>query len=343
MKVAVIGSGVMGSGIAEVFAINGNSVILYDKYEEALKKGLNNIKWSLEKLHEKGKLDEEPSAIMGKITPTSQLGEFYEIDLVIEAVPEDFNLKVQVFRELEKKVGTNTIIATNTSSLPITELSTALEKEDRFLGLHFFNPPVLMGLVEVVKGNYTSDQVFKRGIEIVKGIKKEPIPVRKDVIGFVVNRILFRVFTSACRLVSGGKYTIGEVDSTAKYTLGFPMGIFELLDYTGIDTNFFISREVKKRGFDFDCPLLEELYSRGQLGTKTKRGFYDWSNGRPKIEKTERGPSAKEVLEDAVKEAIWLVNNNVSTEEEVNKATKLGLGWPKGVLEYGKEMAILKP
>ena len=341
MKVAVIGSGVMGSGIAEVFAIFGNIVFLYDKYEEALNRGLNNIKWSLDKLYEKKRISEEPSQVMSRITPLKQLPDFIDAELVIEAVPEDFKLKQEVFKDLEGRVNKDTIIATNTSSLPISELSKALNKRDRFLGLHFFNPPVLMNLVEVIKGEYTSDEVFTKGIEIVRGIKKEPIPVRKDVVGFVVNRILFRIFTSACRLVSEGKYTVQEVDSTARYVLGFPMGIFELLDYTGIDTNYLISKEVKRRGFDFDCPLLESLYSKGYYGAKVKKGFYDWSNGRPNIEKSEKGPKPEEILKDAVEEALWLVKNGVCTEEEVNKATKLGLGWPKGILEYGKEFSLI--
>ena len=338
MKVAVIGSGVMGSGIAEVFAIYKNEVLLYDKYEEAIKKGLTNIKWSLEKLSEKKRINETPESILTRIRIIRSLEEVKGSELVIEAVPEDFNLKVSIFKEVEKNVDYSTMIATNTSSLPITELSMALNKRERFLGLHFFNPPVLMGLVEVIKGNYTSSEVFEKGIEIVKSIKKEPIPVRKDVIGFVVNRILFRVFTSACKLVSEGKYTVQEVDSAAKYTLGFPMGIFELLDYTGIDTNYLISKEVKSRGFDFECPLINDLYTKGYLGTKVKKGFYDWSAGRPIIQKTSREPSPSEILGDAIDEAVWLIKNNVSTEDEINKATKLGLGWPKGILEYAKEI-----
>jgi 3-hydroxyacyl-CoA dehydrogenase len=337
MKVAVIGAGVMGHGIAEVFSIYGNQVFLYDKFEEALKKGLEKIKWSLDKLYEKGKISEKPEEVMGRITPIKELKEVKGSEIVIEAVPENFNLKAEVFKEVEKYVDGNTIIATNTSSLPITELSQALLKRDRFLGLHFFNPPVLMGLVEVIRGEYTSDEVFAKGIEIVRSISREPIPVRKDVIGFVVNRILFRIFTTACRLTN--KYTIEQIDSTAKHILKFPMGIFELLDFTGIDTNYLISKEVMKRGFDFTCPQLEELYKKGYYGSKSGKGFYDWSKGRPDI-KFLPGPTPQELLVDAVKEGRWLVENGVSTDEEVNKATRLGLGWPKGLFDYAKEYGL---
>lgn len=339
MKVAVIGAGVMGHGIAEVFALYNNQVFLYDKFTEALKKGLENITWSLNKLKEKGKI-KDVNSVLSLIKPIQNLSEISEAELVIEVVPEDFNIKAQVFKEVNKVVDEKTIIATNTSSLPISELAENVTNPSRFLGLHFFNPPVIMRLVEVIKGNKTSDETFQRGIEIVKGIEKVPIPVRKDVIGFVVNRILFRIFTSACKLLN--QYTVEEIDSLAKYVLGFPMGVFELLDYTGIDTNYLISKEVRKRGFDFTCEKLEELYSKGYYGTKKGKGFYDWSNGRPKIERTNRMPSPQDLLKDAVAEAEWLVKNNISTEEEINLATKLGLGWNEGIFDYAREFQIIR-
>lgn len=321
----------MGHGIAEVFSLYGNQVFLYDSFPQALQKGLERIKWSLDKLKEKGSLKEEVESVMRRIHPMNELREI-DVDLVIEAVPENFEVKTSVFKEIQEKriVRDDTIVATNTSSLPITELSKALKKPENFLGLHFFNPPVLMKLVEVIKGERTGQETFEKGISIVKSIEKVPIPVRKDVVGFVVNRILFRIFTSACKLLD--KYTVEEVDSLAKHVLEFPMGIFELLDYTGIDTNYLISQEVKKRGFNFDCKRLEELYRRGEYGTKVGKGFYDWSKGRPTIPKKDRTPTPKDLLGDAIAEAHWLVENGVSTAEEVNLATKLGLGWRKEYL-----------
>jgi len=337
LKVAVIGAGLMGHGIAEVFSLKGNEIFLYDSYPNALKKGLDSILWSLNKLKEKGKI-QDVNEIFSKIKPVQDLNEISEADLVIEAVPENFDIKSNVFREVSKIVREDAIIATNTSSLPVSELAKSVKNPSRFLGLHFFNPPVLMKLVEVTKGDETSIDVFNRGIEIVKEIDKIPIPVRKDVVGFVVNRILFRVFTSACRLLK--EYSVEEVDSLAKYVLEFPMGVFELLDYTGIDTNYLISNEVRKRGFDFTCDKLSELYQKGLYGTKVGKGFYDWSNGRPEIKRTERMPKPEDLLRDAVKEAYWLVNNGVSTEDEVNLATKLGLGWKKGIFDYAKEFSV---
>ncbi|QIW25191.1 3-hydroxyacyl-CoA dehydrogenase [Sulfolobus sp. S-194] len=337
MKVAVIGAGVMGHGIAEVFSLHDNEVYLYDKYPNALEKGLKNILWSLNKLKEKGKITDVES-IFSRIRPINDLSQISDAELVIEAVSENLDLKSSVFKQVSKIVSKYSIIATNTSSLPISELAQSVENPQRFLGLHFFNPPVLMKLVEVVKGAKTDDLIFSKGIEIVKNIEKVPIPVRKDVIGFVVNRILFRIFTSACKLLKN--YTVEEIDSLARYVLEFPMGIFELLDYTGIDTNYLISNEVKKRGFDFTCEKLKELYEKGYYGAKVGKGFYDWSNGRPEIRKTDRIPKPEDLLRDAINEAIWLVKNNVSTEEEIELATKLGLGLKKGIFTYARELSI---
>lgn len=337
MKVAVLGAGVMGHGIAEIFSIYGNNVYLYDKYPEALKKGLDSILWSLQKLKEKGKVN-DINEIYSRISPVNDLKNIEDAELVIEAAPENFDLKSSIFREISEIVSKDTLIATNTSSLPISELAKSVTNPKRFLGLHFFNPPVIMKLVEVIRGNETDISVFNEGIEIVKRIEKIPIPVRKDVIGFVVNRILFRIFTSACKLLN--KYTVEEIDSLAKYVLEFPMGIFELLDYTGIDTNYLISNEVRKRGFDFTCDKLKELYDKGAYGTKVGKGFYNWSMGRPEIKRTDKMPKPEELLKDAINEAEWLVNNGVSTEEEINLATKLGLGWKKGIFDYKKELNI---
>lgn len=328
----------MGHGIAEVFALQGNEVFLYDSYPNALKKGLDSILWSLNKLKEKGKIN-NVIEVFSRIKGIQDLKLISDVELVIEAVPENFEIKSNVFREVSKIVKEDSLIATNTSSLPISELAKNVSNPSRFLGLHFFNPPVIMSLVEVIKGEQTSNETFNKGIEIVKGIGKTPIPVRKDVVGFVVNRILFRIFTSACRLLKD--YTMEEIDSLAKYVLEFPMGVFELLDYTGIDTNYLISNEVRKRGFDFTCDKLSDLYQKGLYGTKSGKGFYDWSRGRPEIKKSDRMPKPEDLLGDAVKEAYWLINNGVSTEAEINTATKLGLGWKRGIFDYAKEFSLI--
>lgn len=328
----------MGHGIAEVFSLYDNEVFLYDSIPQALQKGVERIKWSLDKLKEKGSLKTEVDQILKRIHPMNQLREI-EVDLVIEAVPENLEIKMNVYKALQESniVKNDTIIATNTSSLPVTELSRGVKNSENFLGLHFFNPPVMMKLVEVIKGDKTSQNTFEKGIEIVKSIDKIPIPVRKDVVGFVVNRILFRIFTSACNLLK--TYKVEEIDSLAKYVLDFPMGVFELLDYTGIDTNYLISQEVRKRGFNFECNKVEELYKKGEYGTKSGRGFYDWSRGRPTILKTDRMPKSKDLLGDAIEEANWLLNNGVASRDEINTATKLGLGWKKGIFDYAKEIA----
>lgn len=332
MKILVLGSGTMGSGIGEVFALKGHEVILYDTFPQALEKAMKNIRWSVEKLAEKGKV-KDPQEVMSRITTTGSLTSISDRDMIVEAVPEDMRLKKEVLGKVSR-ANTSAIISSNTSSLPITEMSEAVERPERFLGTHFFNPPVIMGLVEVIKGQRTSEDIFKRTGELVKSLDKYPVMVRKDVTGFVVNRILFRIFTSACDLLN--KYTVQEIDSVAHHVLHFPMGVFVLADFTGIDVNYLIGKEVRERGLNFKCSAIDELYSKGHYGAKTGKGFYDWSKGRPEIPKTDRGPSPVEIIGEALREAKWIVDNGVATEEDVNMGTRLGLGLPIGILEYTK-------
>ncbi|AWR99054.1 3-hydroxyacyl-CoA dehydrogenase [Metallosphaera hakonensis] len=333
MKVFVVGSGVMGSGIGQVFAMAGNEVKLYDVREDALKKAMDNIRWSVQKLHEKGSV-RDPDSVMSRISTSVDLNEAKD-HMVIEAVFEDLKVKGEVLSKVSTI--THEIIASNTSSLPITDLSKFVKNAERFLGMHFFNPPVLMKLVEVIRGDLTSDQTFYKALDIVKSLGKFPLPVRKDVFGFVVNRVLFRMFTSACNLLE--LYTPEEIDSVAMKELGMPMGLIMLLDYTGIDVNYDISKEAERRGFPFRCEVLERMVRSGKLGRKTGQGFYDWSKGKPEI-KGQRGPDPKELIRGAVDEARWLISQGVVTREELETGVKLGLGMTKGVLELADTFGI---
>ncbi|BBD73876.1 3-hydroxybutyryl-CoA dehydrogenase [Sulfodiicoccus acidiphilus] len=336
MKVGVLGAGQMGSGIAEVFALAGHRVGIFDVDKSQIEKALRNIRWSVEKLTEKGKV-KDVEEVMSRIEVLPGVEAVRGDDLILEAVFEDFNVKIDVLRKASEEANDESIIASNTSSIPITELSRAVRMPARFVGMHFFNPPVLMPLVEVIRGDNTGPIYFNRAIDIVRGLGKTPLPVRKDVPGFVVNRILFRIFNAACGLL--GKYTVEQIDSVAYYELGFPMGIFMLLDYTGLDLNLSISKEVAKRGLRLECPPVETLVKEGKKGTKSGAGFYNWAS-RPRIMMVGGGPDPKEIVRPAFEEGKWLIREGIVTEEEVDEGTRLGLGLKEGIITLSKRLGL---
>ena len=349
-RVAVIGAGTMGHGIAEVSALAGYEVVIVDVSQDILNKALERIKWSLDKLAERGTISKEKvGEVMGRIKTSLSIAEAVRgADLMIEAVPEKLDLKKQVFAEADKYAPPHAILATNTSSLPITEIASATKRPDKVVGIHFFNPPVLMPLVEVIKGAQTSDETARRSYEFVKSLGKEPIMVNKDVPGFVVNRILIALNSAACLLVANNQYSVVEIDSAVKYRAGLPMGIFELQDFTGIDVGYLVGLAVAERDpmLRVPCPLLEDLYKKGWLGQKSGRGFYEYKGGpyeRANIPR-EAGEKVDLVLifAPAINMAAWLLRNGIASKEDIEKGVKLGLGWPKGVFEYADEFGIDK-
>lgn len=349
-RVAVIGAGTMGHGIAEVSALAGYEVVMVDVSQDILNKALERIKWSLDKLAERGTISKEKvGEVMGRIKTSLSIAEAVrDADLMIEAVPEKLDLKKQVFAEADKYAPPHAILATNTSSLPITEIASATKRPDKVVGIHFFNPPVLMPLVEVIKGAQTSDETARRSYEFVKSLGKEPIMVNKDVPGFVVNRILIALNSAACLLVANNQYSVVEIDSAVKYRAGLPMGIFELQDFTGIDVGYLVGLAVAERDpmLRVPCPLLEDLYKKGWLGQKSGRGFYEYKGGpyeRANIPR-EAGEKVDLVLifAPAINMAAWLLRNGIASKEDIEKGVKLGLGWPKGVFEYADEFGIDK-
>jgi len=343
-KVTVVGAGTMGHGIAEVLAINGIKTNLVDVKEDILKGAMEKIGWSLRKLYEKGKIGRSPDEIMALISTFTSIKEAVrDVDLVIEAVPEIFELKKQVFREIDANSRPDTIIATNTSSIPISELASCTNRPDKVLGLHFFNPPVVMQLVEVVRGKDTSDEIVKQMIEFVRGIGKRPVLVRKDIPGFIVNRIMIRLLNTACILVKRGIYSIEEVDSALR-KIGLPMGAFELSDYIGIDVLYFIIDSVRSRGMAIEpCQVFKEMMDKGKLGVKSGEGFYKYPSPgtykKPDITALDRADPAL-LISPAVNEASYLLREGISSLQEINEATILGLGYPKGIFQYADEMGI---
>ncbi|GAB6945576.1 3-hydroxyacyl-CoA dehydrogenase/enoyl-CoA hydratase family protein [Vulcanisaeta sp. JCM 14467] len=349
-KVAVIGSGTMGHGIAEVSALAGYEVVMVDVSQDLLNKALERIKWSLDKLAERGTISKEKvGEVMGRIKTSLSIAEAVKnADIMIEAVPENLDLKKQVFAEADANAPPHAILATNTSSLPITEIASATKRPERVVGIHFFNPPVLMPLVEVIRGAQTSDEVAKRAYDFVKSLGKEPIMVNKDVPGFVVNRILVALNSAACLLAANNVYSIVEIDSAVKYRAGLPMGIFELQDFTGIDVGYMVGMAVAIRDplLRVPCPLIEDLYKKGWLGQKSGRGFYEYKGGPYERANIPREAGEKvdlvQIFAPAINMAAWLLRQGIASRDDIDKGVKLGLGWPKGVFEYADEYGIDK-
>ncbi len=235
-RVAVLGAGSMGHGIAEVAAIGGYDVTMRDIEEEFVQDGYDDIKWSLEKLEEKGRIDESAATVLERIDTTTDLADAVaDADLVIEAVPEQLEIKEDTFSTVDEHAPEDAILASNTSSLSISDIAAATDRPKQVVGMHFFNPPVKMDLVEVTYGEATTDETAELAYEWAESVDKRPIYVRKDVHGFVVNTVLVPFMEEAAWMLSNDETTVQEADAAMVYERGYPMGPFELNDFGGID------------------------------------------------------------------------------------------------------------
>ena len=278
-RVGIVGSGIMGSGIAEVAAANGHEVVLRSRSQGTADAMVAGLKKSLAKQVEKGKLtDAEAAEISGRVRATTHLGELVDVDLVIESVVEDLTVKRDLFAELDSICKPETILATNTSTLPVVEMAMATGRPDLVCGIHFFNPAPAMSLVEVVRPITASDATVAAAVEFAARCGKEPVEV-KDQAGFIVNALLFPYLNNAVRLYEQGVATKDGIDAAMKGGCGFPMGPFALLDLVGLDTSLAILDALYDEFRDPNyapVPLLRRLVASGQLGRKTKKGFYDY-------------------------------------------------------------------
>ncbi|ADB61771.1 3-hydroxyacyl-CoA dehydrogenase NAD-binding protein [Haloterrigena turkmenica DSM 5511] len=338
-RVAVLGAGNMGHGITEVTAMAGYDVTMRDIKDEFVEDGYESIEWSLQKLEEKELIDESAEAVLERIDTTTDLeAAVADADLVIEAAPEDLELKHDIFSDLEAYTSEDTLLATNTSSLPITDIAEAVDTPERVLGLHFFNPPVKMDLVEVIYGQDTSDETAEAGYEWVESIGKTPIYVRKDVRGFVVNTIVGPFGGEPAFMVSNGEATIRQADATMVHERGYPMGPFELADLTGIDVGY----HVRKEGGSPIPPITEEKVEAGDLGQKTGTGYYDYEEGDGADYEPEDADDFDWLRVEArmINRAAFLVGEDVATPEEVDTGVQLGLGFPEGICRRADKLGL---
>ncbi|GGK81057.1 3-hydroxyacyl-CoA dehydrogenase/enoyl-CoA hydratase family protein [Haloarcula sebkhae] len=334
-NIAVLGAGNMGHGITEVAALAGYDVRMRDIKDEFVEDGYDNIEWSLNKLAERDQLtQDEADAALDRVTPLVDVEEAVsDVDVVIEAVPEKMEIKKDVYTEVEAHAPEDAIFATNTSSLSITELSEVTERPEQFCGMHFFNPPVRMQLVEVISGAHSGDDTLDAIEALAEDFGKTPVRVRKDSPGFIVNRILVPLMNEAAWLVHNDEATIAEVDSTTKFDMGLPMGSFELSDQVGNDVGLHVleyMHEVLGEPYA-PCPLLEEKVENEELGKKTGKGFYDYENGGVDIP-TDAGREDVEHRLVAVmaNEVGKLVENDVAPVADIDQAVQLGGGFPDG-------------
>ncbi|MEM2103412.1 MAG: 3-hydroxyacyl-CoA dehydrogenase [Candidatus Bathyarchaeia archaeon] len=345
-KAAVIGGGVMGHGITQVLAMYGFEVSMVDVNRMLLEKALEKIKWSLDKFVEKKRLRRENAdAAFSRIKVTTSIKEAVEnVDFAIEAVSENMDLKKQVFSEMDRFAPPHAVLASNTSTLSITEIAKATGRCEKVAGMHFFNPPQIISLVEVVKGESTSGQTIDFLVELAGKIGKTPVTVRKDVCGFIVNRVLGAVFNEAFWAYFRGEASKEAVDASLKYGAGFPMGVFELADFVGLDLIFEIGKRLYMAYGERFKPcfeLVEPFLAEGKLGQKTGFGFYDWSRGKPRISLNlmdeydfERSWAV------AVNEAAWLLNDDAASPVDIDAGLKLGAGWPSGPCEYADRTGL---
>jgi 3-hydroxybutyryl-CoA dehydrogenase len=277
--IAVLGGGQMGSGIAQVFAQSGFKTVIYDLAASALDKSKAGITKNLDRAVEKGKLTaDEREAVLGRLTWTSNLADLAETDLVVEAIIEKLETKLQTWKQLDELCRPTTIFASNTSSLPITQLAGGVSHPERFIGMHFMNPVPVMQLVEIIRGYMTSDAVYQTIFDLSKTLGKVPVTV-EDSPGFISNRILMPMINEAIFCLYEGIATKEDIDTVMKLGMNHPMGPLTLADFIGLDTCLFIM-EVLYRDFADSkyrpCPLLRKMVQAGQLGRKTGAGFYTY-------------------------------------------------------------------
>ena len=355
MNVGIIGSGTMGSGIAQVAATAGCHVKLYDTNQVALDKAKQALEKILVRLIEKGRIDvDEKNRIQTNISYVDSLKDLADSNLTIEAIIENLEIKKKVFLELESYVVDDCIIASNTSSLSIASIAASLQKPERCVGIHFFNPAPLMKLVEVIPAIQTSKEVLQKSIETISSWKKV-VAVAKDTPGFIVNRVARPFYGEALRIYEEGIADFATIDWSLKTIGGFRMGPFELMDFIGNDVNYTVTETVFT-AFYFD-PRYKPAFTQkrfseaGYLGRKSGKGYYDYDeNGKivtsSEVERSHDNQLAEKicnrVLVMLINEAADALFLNIASAEDIDNAMTKGVNYPKGLLAWADEIGIDK-
>jgi 3-hydroxybutyryl-CoA dehydrogenase len=353
-KIGIIGSGTMGIGIAQVAATSGREVYLYDQNSAQTEKSLESLKKILNRLVEKQKISSEKSEdIFTKIKPCSDLQDFKDCNLVIEAIIENKEIKTKVFQQLENIVSNECIISSNTSSISITSLSSDLKNPKRFIGIHFFNPAPLMPLVEIIPGLLTEENLAEEMVTLIKSWGKIPV-IAKDVPGFIVNRIARPFYGEALRIVEENIATPEQIDEAMRTLGSFKMGPFELMDLIGIDVNFSVTKTVYADYFydpKYKPSLLQQRMSEAKLlGRKTGKGFYDYSGERQDSSVNNQDMKDEKLYQEIfmrilsmlINEAVEAKRLGIADDSAIELAMQKGVNYPKGLLKWGNEIGYKK-
>jgi 3-hydroxybutyryl-CoA dehydrogenase len=362
-RVGVVGAGTMGAGIAQIAALGGYGTVIYELDGDALERGLEQLRSALRRGAERGRWSEQDAGdALARIETDQVIEAVKDCDVVIEAAPEDLDLKRNLFEQLASVCGADTVLATNTSSLSVTAIAAAVPEPERVIGMHFFNPPALMQLVEIVAGDESGQQALELGTEVAGGMGRTPIRAR-DSVGFVANRCVRPFFLESLRMLGEGVAPHDEIDRIVRLGAGMRMGPFELMDLIGLDVNFTVAKSFWEQSFGEPrwrpTPIHERMVASGRLGRKTGRGFYVYEEDTPHRPRDPDFPGERPIFDEdqlievagenapvvltrlgatIANEACFALGESVASPEDINTAMRLGYNWPIGPLEWGERL-----